>query len=80
VRVLLPRTWFDAKRCERGIEALKMYRAEYDARMQALRPAPVHDWASHGADAFRYLATTIDSTIDKSGFNRDITYAKAGFA
>src|SRR5262249_15940926 len=30
VRMLVPRCWFDAGRCARGIEALKLYRAQYD--------------------------------------------------
>lgn len=77
-RMLLTRCWFDAKRCERGVDALKLYRAEYDTKLQSLRPRPVHDWASHAADAFRYLATTIDRTIDTAGFNRDLQYAPLG--
>jgi phage terminase large subunit len=60
VRMVLNRCWFDAKNCERGIEALKMYRAEWDDKRQTLRATPVHDWASHGADAFRYLVTGLD--------------------
>jgi hypothetical protein len=56
VRQLLPRCWFDAKKCEHGIEALKSYRREYDERLKTYRDKPLHDWASHPADAFRYLA------------------------
>lgn len=59
-RVLIPKCWFDAKKCFRGIEALKLYRTEYDDRLQALRANPIHDWTSHAADAFRYLAMSID--------------------
>lgn len=60
-RVFIPRCWFDAEKCARGIDALKLYRAEYDDKLQALKPRPVHDWTSHAADAFRYLAMTLDS-------------------
>lgn len=59
-RVLIPKCWFDAKKCSRGIDALKLYRAEFDDKLQAFKPRPVHDWASHGADAFRYLAMGLD--------------------
>jgi hypothetical protein len=62
-RTIIPRSWFDAKKCSRGIDALKLYRAEYDDKLQSLKPRPVHDWASHAADAFRYLAMTLDSQI-----------------
>jgi phage terminase large subunit len=60
VRTIIPRSWFDAKKCNRGIDALKLYRSEYDDKLQALKPRPVHDWTSHAADAFRYLAMTLD--------------------
>jgi hypothetical protein len=56
VRLLLPRCWFDAEKCARGLEALRHYRAEWDERRQTLREQPLHDWSSHAADAFRYLA------------------------
>lgn len=56
VRNVLPRCWFDATRCEKGIKALRAYRSEWDSKRQVLRPRPLHDWASHGADAMRYLA------------------------
>jgi phage terminase large subunit len=60
VRVFLPRCWFDASKCARGIDALKLYRAEFDEKLKALKPRPVHDWTSHAADAFRYLAMSLD--------------------
>lgn len=53
VRLLLPRCWFDAERCKRGIEALRQYRADWDEKTKALKTRPLHNWASHGADAFR---------------------------
>jgi phage terminase large subunit len=80
VRTIIPRCWFDAKKCARGIDALKLYRSEYDDKLQALKPRPVHDWTSHAADAFRYLAMTLDSQIVNTGFNRPIRYANQGYA
>lgn len=56
VRALLPRCWFNAKKCERGIEALRQYRTEYDDKIKTFKNRPLHDWTSHAADAFRYLA------------------------
>lgn len=80
VRTIIPRCWFDAKKCARGIDALKLYRSEYDEKLQALKPRPVHDWTSHAADAFRYLAMTLDSRIVNTGFNRVINYPRQGVA
>ena len=55
-RMLLPRCWFDATRCAAGLEALQHYRRDYNSRLNEFKPTPVHDWAEHGASAFRYLA------------------------
>ena len=56
VRSMIGRTWFDAEKCERGIEALRQYRREFDDKLKTWRGRPLHDWTSHGADAMRYLA------------------------
>jgi hypothetical protein len=56
-RMLMARCWFDAERCQSGLEALQHYRRDYNTRLQEFKATPVHDWASHGADAFRGLAT-----------------------
>ena len=55
-RSMIPRCWFDEKLCTRGVEALRQYRRDYDERLKNWRSRPLHDWTSHGADAFRYLA------------------------
>jgi phage terminase large subunit len=55
-RRMLGRTWIDANRCQRGIEALRQYRREYDDRLKDWRKNPLHDWTSHAADALRTFA------------------------
>jgi phage terminase large subunit len=55
-RLLLPKCWIDAEKCAKGLEALQHYRWDYNTRIHEYKPVPVHDWASHGADAFRTLA------------------------
>jgi len=54
-RLALTRAWFDHK-CNDGIECLRQYQREYDEDKKVFRDKPRHDWTSHGADAFRYLA------------------------
>lgn len=61
VRTILPRCWFDAEKCAKGIDALKAYRREWDEKLKTFHDRPVHDWASHPADSFRYLALGIDA-------------------
>ena len=55
-RMVLPTCWFDKVKCKEGIEALRMYRRDWDDKRQEFRNNPLHDWTSHYADAFRYLA------------------------
>lgn len=53
VRSMLPRCWFNTEKCERGIAALREYQKEYNEDLKVFRSQPLHNWASHGADAFR---------------------------
>ena len=55
-RKTIPFARFDAKRCAQGLEALRSYRTEWDEKARAFKKTPEHNWASHGADAWRYLS------------------------
>lgn len=56
VRMLLPMCWFDAVKCKLGIEAMRMFRRDYDDKRQEFRQTEYRDWTTHYADAFRYFA------------------------
>jgi hypothetical protein len=56
VRRMLDSSWIDPERCERGLEALKQYRREWDDKLKTWKQRPRHDWSSHGADALRTFA------------------------
>jgi phage terminase large subunit len=75
-RLTIPTCVFDETKCERGLEALRQYRYEYDDKLATLKQNPVHDWASHGADAFRYLCEGLARGIGKSNFNRTLPLDK----
>jgi len=55
-RLTMKTTWFDAKNCKFALECLRQYRAKYDEKAKVFSMEPAHDWTSHCADAFRYLA------------------------
>lgn len=55
-QMLIPRCWFDQESCKPGLESLRHYHRAYNERLRSFRNTPVHDWSSHAADAFRYLA------------------------
>lgn len=63
VRLMLDATWIDAERCARGLEALKAYRREYDDKLKDWKMNPLHDWASHGADALRTFAVGYEEQV-----------------
>ena len=68
-RLIFPRVWIDDDKCRPGIEALQHYRWDYNERMGEFRSRPVHDWSSHAADAFRYLATALKEPATKAKTN-----------
>jgi len=47
---------FNEPNVGRLLDGLYSYRREYDERLQMFKDKPYHDWASHPADAMRYLS------------------------
>ena len=74
-RGVFSRCWFDREKCKKGIEALRQYRFEYREKLGTFSPQPVHDWASHSADAFRYLAMGLDKVETRTEINKPLNYA-----
>ncbi len=69
VRRLLPRCWFDKDKTKQGINALRNYRREYNEKQNVYYEKPLHNWASHASDSFRYLAITLDESADSWSSN-----------
>lgn len=66
VRRILINVWFDLTRTNDGVRALKEYHKEWNEQKQMYDEKPCHDWSSHGADGFRYLAQAVVTFIDKT--------------
>jgi len=66
-RSLFPRLWIDQGACKSLIKCLENYRKEFDDKHNVYKLRPVHDWASHGADAFRYMALAVKIHVDNEG-------------
>jgi hypothetical protein len=62
VRRMLPTCWFNMPQVKQGLDCLRNYRREYDEKRNVFYDKPLHDWASHGSDAFRYLALGMEQT------------------
>ena len=63
-RLLISRMDFDEVRCAVGIDALRQYREKRDEK-RGINLGPLHDWSSHAADSFRYLAMGFNETQPK---------------
>jgi hypothetical protein len=74
VRSLLPHCWFDEEKTSLGMKHLESYKKEWDDKLGCYKSRPVHDAASHGADAFRMLALAVriggSSTLTKDDIER----------
>lgn len=65
-RRLFPSMWFDAIRCEGGLDALGWYHEKKDD-VRNIGLGPEHDWASHGADSFGLICVAYKApTTNKS--------------
>jgi len=57
VRASFAQFEFDEEDCSEGLKAIRSYRKDWDEERGVWKDKPRHDWASHGADAFRTFAT-----------------------
>lgn len=55
-RSIFGQCWFDKDKTSRGVAALKNYKKDWNEKNMVFRKGPLHNWASHGADAFRRFA------------------------
>jgi len=51
--------WFDKEKSADGIQALRYYRYEVDPNSGQFSRNPLHDAASNGSDALRYVAVAM---------------------
>lgn len=59
VRTLFPQLYFDSKLCADGLQYLRRYQWGPKTALDVARSQPLHDDASHPADALRTLAVAI---------------------
>lgn len=56
VRQMLARCYFLESKTAEGVKCLESYRKDWNDKLGCFRDSPLHDWSSHSADAFRYMA------------------------
>jgi phage terminase large subunit len=58
-RTVFSNVWIDAEKCSDGLQSLRHYRYEVDEDSGGFKRRPLHDEASHGSDAWRYMAVSL---------------------
>lgn len=58
-RTIFPACRFDEWRCSRGIDCLRNYQWGPITALGVRRREPLHNWASHGSDAFRMASVAL---------------------
>lgn len=61
-RSIIPRCEFHATRCEKGLDGLIAYEYAYNEDLGVFSREPIHNWASHPADAFGYGAQVMEES------------------
>ncbi len=70
VRTTITRFWFDAIKCKIGLSMISKYKKKWNNQIGGFTSDPVHDEASHGSDAMRYLCAGLDK-IDTRKDSKD---------
>ena len=70
VRMLIPRCFFNAEKTKDGYEALKQYQREWDEGRQIFKQTPLHNWCSHGFDAFSIICDVENQNFRATGVKR----------
>jgi phage terminase large subunit len=66
--------WFNADKCQGGIDALGWYHEKMD-EARGIGLGPDHDWSSHCADAFGLMAVAHPLLMDNPQFHSKIDYS-----
>lgn len=70
VRVILRKCVFNGPTTARGLECLAGYQKKWDSKNRVYLNKPVHNWASHGADAFRQFAVSYEPGMGQNYSDR----------
>ena len=69
VRLFLTKCHMDRENTSWGRKAVKSYERKYDGKLQRYSNTPLHNWASHAADALRTLAQAYEPGCTRNIFS-----------
>ncbi len=77
VKTTLSKCWFDKTKCAEGLKKLENYAKKWNTSFGGFTSEPIHNEASHGADAFRYLCAGLNQIIGSQGsIEKDLHIAR----
>jgi phage terminase large subunit len=66
---MFARLWINEPNCPAFVDAIPLYRREWDDNRGDFKPKPYHDWTSHWADMYRYAALVEDQMTNETGLS-----------
>ncbi len=69
-RMILPKCYFDEVQTSYGVKCLENYQRAWDSKKKIFVDKALHDWSSHGADAFRTFAVGFRGGRDRMDLNK----------
>lgn len=65
-RLMLSKLIIDREKCKEWVKSMKNYTREWDEKRGMYKETPFHNWASHGADEWRYASLCYDLMTNES--------------
>lgn len=75
-RKILKHCAFNRSACKRGLQMLRDWHFAWDEETKVFSTEPEHDYASHGGDAFSYLAQVVSEDVPKDKPVLKLVYAR----
>lgn len=77
-KAFIPRLRFHKETTYNGYQGLVNYRREYNEKLRVFMNRPLHDWASHPADAMQVMSIAWPDNFEMEGFNFIVNTALGG--
>jgi len=71
VKTTLSKCWFDQTKCQQGLGYLESYQKKWSSSLGGWTSEPLHNDASHAADAFRYLCCGVKTISGGGSLEKD---------
>lgn len=78
-RSIFPQCWFDKEKCADGINALRHYQYGVNSETGQMSKDPLHNWASHFGDAWRYFAVNSKTNVEERREKKQAPIIRRGY-